>query len=337
VRLCRYEADWRGHWGLVEGDTVFALEGSPYESPQRGAVVGSLAALAGQAERPLREGGPRLLAPCAPRTIWSNGANYPSRCHERGFALPQAPSFLWAPATMLCGTGAEIRIPEAERRSEYGAELGVVLGRDCRDVSEAEAEEAILGYTALNNIWIKDADQVAYERPLRVYDNHCPTGPLLITRDELGWRDHPVRLWVDGELRQDDRTSSMLFSPAALISFLSRMVTVRRGDLLMTGTPGGVEGQWLKPGQTVEVEIGPLGRLRNHVTRVDGAALTFVISVKKWVEQGGEDLERATVERAKARKGPSDARPGWSAPDGAGPGAGTARAGGAAAGAGAQR
>jgi 2-keto-4-pentenoate hydratase/2-oxohepta-3-ene-1,7-dioic acid hydratase in catechol pathway len=311
MKLCRYEQDWTGRWGIVEGDIVYALEGDPYGTPDRGPAVGPLADLSGRAERPLREGGPRLLAPCTPRTIWSNGANYPSRCYERNFKLPTTPSIAWSPASMLCGTGADIRIPEAERRSEYGAELGIVMRRDCRDVSEAEAEDAILGYTALNNIWIKDTDQVAYERPLRVYDNHCPTGPVVVTRDEADWRDRSVRLWVDGELRQDDTTSSMLFSPAFLVSYLSQMVTIRAGDLIMTGTPGGVEGKWLRFGQTVEVEVGGIGRLRNFVTRVDGAALTFVISVKKWLEAGGEDLERTTVERAKALKGPSNNRQTW--------------------------
>jgi hypothetical protein len=153
---------------------------------------------------------------------------------------------------------------------------------------------------------------VAYERPLRVYDNHCPTGPVLVTRDELDWRDRAVRLWVDGELRQEDTTSAMRFSPAYLVSYLSRAVALRAGDLLMTGTPGGVEGQWLCFGQSVELEIEGIGRLRNAVTPVDGAAQTFVISVQKWLEQGGEGLERAQVERAKALKGPSSSgQQGW--------------------------
>ncbi|HEX2065969.1 MAG TPA: hypothetical protein VHI93_04070, partial [Candidatus Thermoplasmatota archaeon] len=108
-----------------------------------------------------------------------------------------------------------------------------------RPACDASADDSILGYTALNNIWIKDHDQVAYGRPLRVYDNHCPTGPVVVTRDELDWRGR------------------------------------------------------------AELEIQGIGRLRHHVTRVDGAALTFVISVKKWLEQGGEDFERAAVERAK--------------------------------------
>ncbi|HEX2186824.1 MAG TPA: fumarylacetoacetate hydrolase family protein, partial [Chloroflexota bacterium] len=106
-----------------------------------------------------------------------------------------------------------------------------------------------------------------------------PTGPVLVTKDELDWRGRAVRLWVDGELRQDDTTSSMLFPPQYLVSYLSRLVAVREGDLIMTGTPGGLEGKWLRFGQTVELKIEGIGRLRNHVTRVDGPALPFVISV----------------------------------------------------------
>ena len=308
MRLCRFEQDWTGHWGIVEGDVVYALEGDPYGVPDRGPAVGRLSALAAAAERPAREGGLRLLAPAAPGTIWSNGANYPSRCLERNVPPPAAPGFLWSPGTMICGTGTEIGIPEAETRSEYGAELGVVVRRDCRDVSVAAAADAILGYTALNNIWSKDPDRVAPERPMRVYDNHCPTGPLLVTGDELDWRNRRVRLWVDGALRQEDTTSSMRFSPAFLVSYLSRTVTIRQGDLLMTGTPGGVEGNRLRFGQTVEVEIDGIGRLRNHVTRVDDATPTFIVSVQTWIERGGADARRAAPGRRGAPAGPSGSR-----------------------------
>jgi 2-keto-4-pentenoate hydratase/2-oxohepta-3-ene-1,7-dioic acid hydratase in catechol pathway len=268
MKIVRYEKDWRGHWGIVEGDTAFTLEGDVFGDASPGDRVGNLDEIT-------------LLAPCQPQTIWSNGANYPSRCYERDFPLPTEPSFLWSPGSMICGPDAEIRIPEFEPRSEYGAELGVVLRRDCYQVEEAEADEYIFGYTILNNVWIKDTDQVAYERPLRVYDNHCPVGPIVDT--EAGWRDRRVRLSVDGQVRQDDNTSSMMFSPQFLISYLSKLVPMKKGDLIMTGTPGGVEGHVLHYGESVEIEIDGLGILRNQVTRIDTGAVTYIIGIKKWI------------------------------------------------------
>jgi 2-keto-4-pentenoate hydratase/2-oxohepta-3-ene-1,7-dioic acid hydratase in catechol pathway len=269
VKLLRYEQAWRSHWGILEGEDVYALEGDPDGDPRPGRRVG-------------RVGDLTLLAPCTPHTIWSNGANYPSRCDERGFVYPTEPAVAVAPGSCVCGTGAEIRIPEFETRSEYGAELGILLKRDCHEVAEAEADDYILGYTVLNNIWIKDsAEQRAYSRPLRVYDNHCPTGPVVDTTIDPS--DLRVRLWVDGELRQDDRTSTCFFSPRFLTSWISQRVAMKRGDLIMCGTPGGVEGHVLRYGQTVEVEVEGIGRISNRVTRVDNAAVTYVVSLAHYL------------------------------------------------------
>jgi 2-keto-4-pentenoate hydratase/2-oxohepta-3-ene-1,7-dioic acid hydratase in catechol pathway len=269
VKLLRYEQDWRGRWGVLEGDVVRELVGDPFGECHAGAAVGQVEHL-------------ELLAPCTPETIWSLGANYPSRLAERGFPLPTEPAFAVVPGSCVCGTGAEIRIPELETRSEYGVELGIVVRRDCRDVEPHQVADYVLGYTGLNNIWIKDAEGQAYARPMRVYDNHCPTGPLLDTEIDPG--DLRVRLWVDGELRQDDRTSSFVFDVPYLVSWLSKRVTIRRGDLIMTGSPGGIEGHVLHYGETVEMEVEGIGRLRNRVTRVDNAAVSYVVGLAKWLE-----------------------------------------------------
>jgi 2-keto-4-pentenoate hydratase/2-oxohepta-3-ene-1,7-dioic acid hydratase in catechol pathway len=268
MRLLRYEREWKSYWGLLEGETAYELLGDPYEEARPGARIGPLAGLS-------------LLAPCSPATIWSNGANYPSRCDERGFARPTRPAVAVVAGTTICGTGVDIAIPEFETRAEYGAELGIVLKRDCHHIEEAEADEYILGYTALNNIWIKDTgDSRGEARPLRVYDNHCPTGPILNT--EIDWRGKRIRLWVDGQLRQDDDTSTMLFSPQLLVSYISNLAPMKRGDLIMTGTPGGVEGHTLRFGEVVELEIEEIGRIRNRVVRVDNAAVTYVVSIDEW-------------------------------------------------------
>jgi 2-keto-4-pentenoate hydratase/2-oxohepta-3-ene-1,7-dioic acid hydratase in catechol pathway len=270
MRIVRYEKNWKSGYGVVEADVIYELAGDVFGECGPGRRVGTW-------------GEVKLLAPCRPETIWSNGANYPSRLAERGFPIPKEPHVLWSPGTMISGPESEIRIPEFEPRAEYGAELGIVLRKDCHDVSEAEAADHILGYTGLNNVWIKDPEHVAYERPLRVYDTHCPVGPVVDTAVDP--RDLSIRLRVNGALRQDDRTSSMLFSPQFLVSYISRLVPIKQGDLIMTGCPGGVEGQVLHFGDTVEVEIEGIGVLRNFVTRVDTGAVTYVVSVQKWLAQ----------------------------------------------------
>jgi len=193
---------------------------------------------------------------------------------------------------MITGSGSEIRVPEFERRAEYGAELGIVIRKDCRDVSEDMVDDYVLGYTVLNNVWIKDVDeQVAYARPLRVYDTHCPTGPVIDT--EVDPSDLRIRLWVDGDLRQDDRTSTVVFPARWFVAWLSCQVPLRKGDLLMTGTPGGVEGQVLHYGETVEIEVEGIGRLVNRVTRVDTGAVTPVVSLQRWLAEHAAGVSAA--------------------------------------------
>ncbi|MBV9357169.1 MAG: fumarylacetoacetate hydrolase family protein, partial [Chloroflexi bacterium] len=201
--------------------------------------------------------------------------------------LPAQPSFLWCPSSMLCGPEADVRIPEAERHSEYGAELGVVLARDCYRIAESDAGRYVLGYTPLNNVWSKGSG-------LRVYDTYCPVGPLLDTGEDA--LDASIRLCVDDAVRQEDRTSSMLFSPQRLVAALSRLVPLRQGDLIMTGTPGGIEGYVLHYGETMTVTIDGLGALRNRVVRADQATPTSIVGVTAWLSQpAGQEYLRVQL------------------------------------------
>ncbi len=269
MKLVRYEKDWKGRWGILEGDTVHQLVGDPYGECRAGEPVGALGDL-------------KLLAPATPSIIWSLGANYPSRCHERNFEDPTAPAISVVAGSSICGTDQEIRIPEFETRVEYGVELAIVLKRDCHDVEESEVDDYILGYTGLNNVWVKDPAHIPYRKPLRVYDNCCPTGPLVNT--EMDGDNVRLRLWVDGEPRQDDSTSTVFFPYRHVVSWLSKRVAIKQGDVIMTGSPGGIEGHVLHFGEVVEMEVEGVGRIRNRVTRVDNAAVSYVVSLEKWLE-----------------------------------------------------
>lgn len=155
---------------------------------------------------------------------------------------------------------------------DYEAELCVVIGKRARYVSEADALDHVLGYCNANDL-SERALQFASSQWLlgKTLDKFLPIGPYLVTADEVNDpQSLPVRGWLNGELRQNSHTSDMIFSVAQCISYASQFFTLEPGDIISTGTPEGVilgmkDKVWMKPGDVYEVEIGPLGRLRNQL------------------------------------------------------------------------
>jgi 2-keto-4-pentenoate hydratase/2-oxohepta-3-ene-1,7-dioic acid hydratase in catechol pathway len=222
--------------------------------------------------RPLDE--VRLAAPLAnPSKIICVGLNYHDHCREQGLDVPKRPIlFAKFPSTII-GPGDEITWPgDVSQQVDYEAELAVVIGRQGRDIPVDEAYEYVAGYTNLNDVSARDV-QFADEQWVRgkSFDTFCPLGPYLLTTDEVpdphGLR---IRCWVNGELRQDSNTRELVFKVPQLLAYISRTCTLMPGDIISTGTPGGVgvfqePPVFLKPGDVVEVEIDKLGRLRNRV------------------------------------------------------------------------
>jgi 2-keto-4-pentenoate hydratase/2-oxohepta-3-ene-1,7-dioic acid hydratase in catechol pathway len=238
----------------------------------------ALAALAAAAD-PLRivaEGVPldalELLAPVPrPGKIVAIGRNYPDHTMEDGAIHPPSPLVFAKFPSSVVGPGAEIRWdPELTGQVDYEAELAVVIGRRARSVTEDEALDHVLGYTCLNDITARDLQfgdgQWVRGKSL---DTFCPMGPALVTADGLpDPGDLRISCLVNGERMQDDRTSAMFFSVSAIISDCSRAFTLEPGDVIATGTPGGV-GIFRKPpvlladGDVVSVEIEGIGTLTN--------------------------------------------------------------------------
>jgi 2-keto-4-pentenoate hydratase/2-oxohepta-3-ene-1,7-dioic acid hydratase in catechol pathway len=185
------------------------------------------------------------------------------------------------PTTTLNDPGGTIRIPRVSPdHIDYEAELGVVIGRRCRDVEEADALDYVAGYTIVNDItdrkYMPNPGRKPRERDKffdwlhgKWHDTFCPVGPCLLSTDAVpDPQALPIRLTVNGETKQDGSTGQMIFPVAAVISFISRFVTLEPGDLISTGTPSGVgssTGVYLKPGDVVVAEIGGIGRLENPV------------------------------------------------------------------------
>ncbi len=203
-----------------------------------------------------------LLAPFWGSKIIGIGQNYRDHAREMGKPVPTIPKiFLKAPSSVI-GPGEPIRIPPGTTRVDHEAELGVVIGRRACRVSRESALDHVFGYTPVNDVTARDfqaADGV-FARA-KGFDSFCPVGPWVVTDVD------PTRLFVrarvDGVLRQSGSTADMVFDVAALIEFVSAIMTLEPGDLISTGTPAGVGP--LLAGQTVEVEVEGLGSLVNRV------------------------------------------------------------------------
>ena len=232
-----------------------------------------------------REGGPvdglELLAPVPhPGKVVAIGRNYREHVDEEGTDPPRAPLVFAKFPTSVIGDGAEIRWdPGLTGQVDWEAELGVVMGRRARQVSEAEALDHVLGYTCLNDVSARDIQfgdgQWVRGKSL---DTFCPMGPALLTADEIeDPQDLGIGCLVGAERVQDARTSQMYFGVAAIVSYCSRSFTLEPGDVIATGTPGGVGAfrdppRYLGDGDVVTVEIERIGRLVN-VCRTDRVAV----------------------------------------------------------------
>lgn len=249
MKLVRFRSGDRIAKGVLEDDHVHPLRGTFFEQP---VPTGEELALEGV----------RLLAPVIPSKVVGVARNYPEHAKELGNPLPDEPMIFFKPATSVVGPGDPIPLPPGAGRVDHEAELAVVIGRPCKGVSEEEAPRFVLGYTCANDVTARDWQKRDGQwTRAKGSDGFGPIGPWIET--ELDPSDLEVTGSVNGELRQKGRTSEMARGPAALISFVSRTITLLPGDVLLTGTPPGVGP--LAPGDTVEIEVEGIGTLENTV------------------------------------------------------------------------
>jgi 2-keto-4-pentenoate hydratase/2-oxohepta-3-ene-1,7-dioic acid hydratase in catechol pathway len=204
----------------------------------------------------------RLLAPILPTKVVCVGKNYAEHVREMGGEVPKDPVIFLKPSTSVIGPNAPIRLPDNAERVDFEGELAAVIGQPCKDVPEARGTEVLLGYTIANDVTARDQQSADGQwTRAKGYDTFCPLGPWIDTEVEPG--DLALRTELDGELQQDSRTSLLLHDVAALVSWISRVMTLLPGDVILTGTPAGVAP--MSSGQKVSVSIDGLGTLTNPV------------------------------------------------------------------------
>lgn len=255
----------------VEGEQLIPFEPDLETLGALGLRHAEIADPTSRAEAELSE--PRLLSPVRPGQIVAIGLNYLDHIQEAGLDRPAAPLVFAKLPSSVAGPGEPIRIRRAiTERVDWEVELAVVIGTDTRDVPAPEALGHVFGYTVGNDVSARDVQfgdgQWVRGKSL---DTFCPVGPVVVTADEIGDpQSLALSTTVNGERVQDSSTSEMLFGVAELIAYCSRSFTLRRGDLLLTGTPWGC-GEFMDPprslqhGDSVSVSIEQVGTLTNPV------------------------------------------------------------------------
>jgi 2-keto-4-pentenoate hydratase/2-oxohepta-3-ene-1,7-dioic acid hydratase in catechol pathway len=204
----------------------------------------------------------RVLAPILPSKVICIGKNYADHAREMGGEAPADPVMFLKPSTAVVGPNAAIKLPPDSSRVDFEGELVAVIGQPCRDVPAARAASVILGYTIANDVTARDHQKADGQWTRgKGHDTFCPLGPWIET--ELDPADLAISTTLDGETKQDSRTSLLLHDVPKLVEWVSRVMTLLPGDVILTGTPAGVGP--MTAGQKVAITVEGIGTLTNPV------------------------------------------------------------------------
>lgn len=248
-RIIRFEQAGEIHWGLWADDGIRALPQGPYgDLTPSGPVISHEAV--------------RLLAPVQPRKLICVGLNYRLHAEESNMAIPEEPMIFMVSPEAVIGPEEAIRLDNPQDRIDYEAEIAIVIGKRCRNVAAADAAGVVLGYSCANDV----SNRVMQKKDgqftrAKSFDTYKPVGPWIV--QGINPDDVAISLRCNGELRQDSTTADMIFPTAKVIEFISSVMTLEPGDVIITGTPAGVGP--MRSGDRVEVIIEGIGTLSNPV------------------------------------------------------------------------
>ncbi|KUO50495.1 MAG: hypothetical protein APF76_07525 [Desulfitibacter sp. BRH_c19] len=205
----------------------------------------------------------QLLAPCEPTKIICIGLNYHDHAKEMNLPVPKEPIVFLKPSSSITGPGNNIVYPPQCTSMSYEAELAVVMGSVTKNVEVEDALDNILGYTCSNDVTARNLQPKDGQWTVsKSFDTFCPIGPYIVT--DISADNLAIKLIINNEIKQNSNTSQMIFSIPFLVSYLSKIMTLFPGDVIITGTPPGVGP--MEPGDTIIVEIEEIGKLNNTVT-----------------------------------------------------------------------
>jgi len=251
MRYVRYRIGDQAHWGRIEGDDVIELSAAPWTGQAK------------EVRRFLWDNDIQLLPPCEPSKIICVGKNYSAHIRELhpGEELPKEPLLFLKPTSTLRSPGEPILMPPQSERVDFEGELAVVIGRTYSYKSKDDPETAIFGYTIANDVTARDLQKKDGQWTRgKGFDTFCPVGPHLRTSIPDG---ASLVTRVNEDERQRATFDQMIFSPEIIVKYISEVMTLNPGDLILTGTPEGVGP--LHAGEVVEIEITGIGILSNPV------------------------------------------------------------------------
>jgi len=254
MRFVRYKTETESaQIGWVYKDKIGPVSGDIYAEFQRG-----------EAHLPLED--VKLLPPVMPGKIVCIGRNYVAHAREHEAEVPEVPLIFLKPSTSLIAAGDSIVLPPQSKQVEHEAELAIVIGHRGHWITPEEALNFVLGYTIANDVTARDLQRSDDQwTRAKGFDTFCPLGPWIET--DFDPSDALINCHVNGEMRQMASTRDMVFAPRQLIAFISSVMTLEAGDLILTGTPAGVSP--LTKGDTVKVSIEGIGVLENPVTEAE--------------------------------------------------------------------
>lgn len=249
MRFCRYQVNDSIGYGIVEGDSIAIITPDPFSKWTR---TGNTIVLARA----------RLLAPCLPTKVVCVGLNYVDHASELSMDAPEEPIIFLKPATSVIGPGDAIIYPKSSKQLDYEGELAMVVKKTAHQVAEADAAEFILGYTCANDVTARDLQRKDGQwTRAKGFDTFAPIGPWIDSKFEPDGK--MVETVLNGVVRQSSSTDKMIFGFHKLFEFVTGVMTLNPGDVIMTGTPPGVGS--MNPGDQIFVRIEELGILKNTV------------------------------------------------------------------------
>jgi len=254
MRIVRYMSQDGPAFGVVEDEAVYVLQGDLFGSWNVGRRISSLDAV-------------QILAPVVPSKIVAIGKNYLEHAQEMHSDVPEEPLIFLKPPTAIVAHLDAIVYPTISQRVDHEGELAVIIGQPCYHVEPAQARAFVLGYTCANDVTARDLQRHDDQwGRAKCFDTFCPIGPWIATQEVDPGNAHVV-CEVNGELRQSANTNQMTHSVADLIAYISDIMTLLPGDVILTGTPAGIGP--VVPGDLVEITVPGIGTLRNEVVLRD--------------------------------------------------------------------
>jgi len=251
MKIVRFSIGKKTAYGVLNNRTIEKIQGNPFGTIKYSGSTCKLSDV-------------KLLAPCVPSKIVCLGLNYQSHAKELKQQIPQTPLLFLKPTTAVIGTEDKIIYPQMSQQVDYEGELGVVIKKKASHILSKDVADYVLGYTCFNDVTARDLQKLDGQwTRAKSFNTFAPFGPCIET--ELDPENVPVETYLNGELKQKGNTNDLIYSVYDTVSFISNVMTLLPGDVIATGTPGGIGP--MKPGDTIEIKVAPIGILENYVAK----------------------------------------------------------------------